>query len=47
MEPVVQYVAGGLFGAAVVGNGKMRMPIEEVNGLFRRFAIPAVKAALR
>jgi hypothetical protein len=25
----------------------MRMPVEDVNALFRRLAIPAVKAALR
>ena len=29
------------------GNRKMRRPVEEVNTLFRRLAIPAVKAALR
>ena len=48
MEAVVQFVAGGLFGLLMWwGNGKMRMPVEEVNALFRRLAIPAVKAALR
>ena len=47
-EAVVQYVAGGLFGLLIWwGNGKMRMPVEEVNALFRRLAIPAMKAALR
>ena len=47
-EAVVQFVAGGLFGLLMWwGSGKMRMPVEEVNMLFRRLAIPAVKAALR
>jgi AcrR family transcriptional regulator len=47
-EAVVQFVAGGLFGLLMWwGNGKMRMPVEDVNALFRRLAIPAVKAALR
>ena len=47
-EAVVQFVAGGLFGLLMWwGNGKMRMPVEEVNALFRRLAIPAVKVALR
>jgi AcrR family transcriptional regulator len=47
-EAVVQYVAGGLFGLLIWwGNGRMRMPVEEVNAIFRRLAIPAVKAALR
>jgi AcrR family transcriptional regulator len=47
-EAVVQFVGGGLFGLLMWwGNGKMRMPVEDVNALFRRLAIPAVKAALR
>lgn len=47
-EAVVQYVAGGLFGLLMWwGNGKMRMPVQEVNDVFRRLAIPALKAALR
>jgi hypothetical protein len=29
------------------GNGKMRMPVEDVDAVFRRLAIPAVKAAVR
>jgi AcrR family transcriptional regulator len=45
-EAVAQFVAGGIFGLLVWwSNGKMRMPVEEVNTLFRRLAIPAVKAA--
>jgi AcrR family transcriptional regulator len=48
MEAVVQFVAGGLFGLLMWwANGKMRLSVEEVNTLFRRLAIPAVKAALR
>ncbi len=48
IEAVVQFVAGGLFGLLMWwGNGKMRMPVEEVNTLFRQLAIPAMKAALR
>ena len=47
-EAVVQYVAGGLFGLLMWwGNGKMRMPVEEVDAVFRQLAIPALKAALR
>jgi hypothetical protein len=40
--------AGGLFGRLMWWlAGKMRLSVEEVNTLFRRLAIPAVKAALR
>jgi AcrR family transcriptional regulator len=47
-EAVVQYVAGGLFGLLMWwGSGRMRMPVDEVNALFRRLAVPAVRAALR
>ena len=47
-EAIVQFVAGGLFGLLMWwGNGTMRLPVEDVNALFRRLAIPAVKAALR
>ena len=47
-EAVVQFVAGGLFG--LLGwwlDGKMRLSVEELNTLFRQFAIPAMKAPLR
>jgi AcrR family transcriptional regulator len=45
VEAVVQYVAGGLFGLlAWWADGKMRLSVEEVSGLFRRLAIPATKA---
>ena len=44
-EAVAQMIGGGLFGLLMWwGNGKMRMPVEEVNALFRRLAIPAVRA---
>jgi len=47
-EAAVQVVAGGLFGLLIWwGSGKMRMPVDEVDRLFRRVAIPALKAALR
>lgn len=47
-EAVVQFVAGGLFGLLMWwADGKMRLSVEEVNTLFRRLAIPAIKAALR
>jgi hypothetical protein len=44
----VQFIAGAHFGLLMWWlDGKMRMPAEEVNALFRRLAIPAMKAALR
>jgi AcrR family transcriptional regulator len=47
-ETTVQFVAGGLFGLLMWWlKGKMRLSVEEVNTLFRRLAVPAVKAALR
>jgi AcrR family transcriptional regulator len=48
VEAVAQYVAGALNGLMSWWmDGKMRLSVEEVNALFRRMAIPAVKAALR
>lgn len=45
-EALVQLVAGGLFGLVLWwAEGRMKMTVEEVDALFRRFAIPAVKAA--
>jgi AcrR family transcriptional regulator len=45
-EVTVQFVAGGLFGLLMWWmDGKMRLSVEEVNDIFRRLAIPAVKAA--
>jgi AcrR family transcriptional regulator len=47
-EALVQFIAGGLFGLLMWWlDGKMRLPVQEVNALFRRLAIPAVKAAQR
>ncbi len=46
-DAVVEFIAGGLFGLLVWWLGsKDRLSIEEMNTLFRRFAIPAAKAAL-
>lgn len=47
-EAVVQFVAGGLFGLAMLwAGGKLRLSVREVNVLFRQLAMPAVRAALR
>ena len=44
-EAVVQLIAGGLFGLVLWWvDGRMKLTIEEVDALFRRLAIPAVKA---
>jgi len=44
-EAVVQLVAGGLFGLVLWWvDGRMKLSIEEVDALFRRLAIPAVRA---
>jgi AcrR family transcriptional regulator len=47
-EAVVQFVTGGFFGLAMLwATGKLPLSVEEVNALFRRLAMPGVKAALR
>ena len=47
-EAVVQFVTGGFFGLAMSwATGKLPLSVEEVNALFRRLAMPGVKAALR
>ena len=47
-EALVQLIAGSLFGLLMWWlDGRVRMSVEEVDTLFRRFAIPAVKASLR
>ena len=47
-EAIVQFLANGLFGLLVWWlNGRMRLSVEEVNGIFRQLAVPALKAALR
>lgn len=46
-DAVVEFIAGGFFGLLVWWLGsKDRLSVEEMNAVFRRFAIPAVKAAL-
>ena len=41
-------VANGLFGLLVWWlNGRMRLSVEEVNEIFRRLAVPTLKAAMR
>jgi AcrR family transcriptional regulator len=47
-DAVVEFIGGGLFGLLTWWlTGKAKLSVEEVNALFRRFAIPAAKAALR
>jgi hypothetical protein len=47
-EALAHFIGGGLFGLLTWWmDGKMRLSVEEANALFRRLAIPAVKAALR
>lgn len=46
-EAIVQFIAGGLFGLLMWWlSGKMRLSVEEVNEIFRRLAIPAVKGSI-
>lgn len=48
LEAVVQSIASALYGLLAWWiDGKRRMTVDEVNDLFRRMALPAVKAALR
>ena len=45
-EAVVQFMAGALFGLMMWWlDGKPRLSVSEVNALFRRLAVPALKAA--
>lgn len=45
-EALVQFVGAGLFGLVIWWlDGRTRIGVEEVDTLFRRLAIPAVKAA--
>jgi AcrR family transcriptional regulator len=47
-ETTVQFVAGGLFGLLMWWlKGRMRLSVEEINGLYRQLAIAGLKAALR
>jgi hypothetical protein len=48
IEAVSQFIGGGLFGLLMWwGNGKMRMAVDDVDAMFRRLAIPSLKAATR
>lgn len=45
-EAIVQFIAGGLFGLIMWWlGGKKRLSVDEVEALFRRLAVPALKAA--
>lgn len=45
-EAIVQFIAGGLFGLMMWWLGsKKRLPVEDVESLFRRLAVSALKAA--
>jgi hypothetical protein len=47
-EALVQFIAGALFGLLMWWlDGKNRLPVGEINAVFRRLAIPALKAASR
>jgi AcrR family transcriptional regulator len=47
-EALAQFVAGGLFGLLTWWlNGRMRLTAEEMNTIFRRLAVPAMKALPR
>jgi AcrR family transcriptional regulator len=47
-EALVQFIAGALFGVLMWWlNGTMRLSVSDVDGLFRKLAIPALKAAER
>ena len=44
-EATVEFIAGGLFGLLMWWmNGKMRVPVDEVDRIFRKLAISALKA---
>ena len=45
-EALVQFIAGALFGVLTWWlDARTRLPVAEVDALFRRLAIPALKAA--
>ena len=47
-EAVLQFVTGGLFGVAMLwAAGKLPLSVDEVNALFRRLALPGLRATLR
>ena len=44
----MHFIAGGLFGLLMWWlNGKMRLSVDEANGIFRQLSIPAFRAAVR
>ena len=46
-EAIVQFVTGGLFGLAMMwASGRLSLSVDEVNSLFRRLAVPGLKATL-
>lgn len=46
LEAISQFIGGGLVGLLIWrGSGMMRMPVDEVDAVFRRLAIPAARAA--
>jgi AcrR family transcriptional regulator len=46
-EAMAQFIGGGLFGLLIWwANGTRRLPVIEVDALFRRLAIPALRAAV-
>jgi AcrR family transcriptional regulator len=46
-DAIVEFIAGGLFGLLMWWlGGKAKLSVDELNALFRRFAIPAAKAAV-
>jgi AcrR family transcriptional regulator len=48
VEAMAQFIGGGLFGLLIWwGSGNMRMPVADVDALFRRLAIPAIKTGVR
>ena len=47
-EAIVQFVTGGLFALAMVwASGRLALSVDEVDALFRRLAMPGLKATLR
>ncbi len=47
-EALVRFIAGGLYGLMMWWlDGKVGLSVEEANTMFRRLAIPAMRAALR
>jgi len=47
-EAIVQFVTGGLFALAMVwASGRLSLSVDEVDAVFRRLAMPGLKATLR